>query len=268
MITVNDIRKMPYVEFMAFLEETNRPPGGKDSLRKVVQNTFITNKSKVLDVGCNTGYCSFEIAHLTKSQVIGIDINRKMVQVAKKELKKDLPEYQKMISFKIADARNMSFKDEEYNLVLCGGSTAFIEDKKRALEEYKRVCKKWGFIADINFYFHTKPPSNLIQQLNDLMNIRIKPWGIDYWINLYESVGLEKYYIYKKKLKRIKEKRVKEYCRYMIKRKNLGSKITEAAYKKLLSIMKLFNWEHEYLAYGVFIYRKRACQEEKSLFIA
>ena len=37
-ITPEEIRKMSYVELMAFLGEINRPPGGKDSIRQLVQN--------------------------------------------------------------------------------------------------------------------------------------------------------------------------------------------------------------------------------------
>ena len=84
-ITKEKIKKMSYVDLMAFLGEVNRPPGGKNSIRLLVQNCFITKDSKVLDIGRNTGYVSFEIAHLARCSVVGIDINKNMIEVAKKK---------------------------------------------------------------------------------------------------------------------------------------------------------------------------------------
>ena len=88
-ITPEEIRKMSYVELMAFLGEINRPPGGKDSIRQLVQNCFITKESSVLDVGCNTGYCTFEVAHLVKCRVVGVDISPAMIETAREFQKPD-----------------------------------------------------------------------------------------------------------------------------------------------------------------------------------
>ena len=79
-ITLQKIKEMGYVDLMAFLGEVNRPPGGKDAVRILTQNCFFTKDFKVLDVGCNTGYVSFEIARLTKCSVIGVDINENMIK--------------------------------------------------------------------------------------------------------------------------------------------------------------------------------------------
>ena len=154
-ITPRKIKEMSYVDLMAFLQEVNRPPGGKDSIRVVVQNCFITKDSRVLDIGCNTGYCSFEIAHLVKCSVTGIDINPEMVKTAKKFQKED--QLGSLIKFKVANAMNLPFKNEVFDVVISGGSTAFINNKEKAKKEYKKVLKPWGFIADINFYYRKKP---------------------------------------------------------------------------------------------------------------
>jgi ubiquinone/menaquinone biosynthesis C-methylase UbiE len=112
----------------------------------------------VLDVGCNTGYVSFEIARLAKCSVVGVDINKNMINAAKKMRKGDPLGY--LIKFKVADVMRLPFQKETFNAVVSGGSTAFIDDKIKAIQEYKRVLKQWGFIGDINFFFCRKK-SNL-----------------------------------------------------------------------------------------------------------
>lgn len=262
--TTQKIRAMTYVELMAFLGEVNRPPGGKDSIRQLVQNCFITKDSKVLDIGCNTGYCSFEIAHLTKCSVIGIDISPAMINTAKKFQRMD--PLGKLIEFKVGDAVNLSFKDNMFDVVISGGSTAFIDDKKAALKEYKRVVKPWGFIADINFFYKTRPPLNLLKELNKLMNTDIQLWGINYWLNLYKNCDLERYFVCTNKVRQVSSAEIKNYCSEMVKKKKLSESSKKELLKRLFSIMSLFNQNHKYLAYGVFVLRKRPIEEQISLF--
>jgi ubiquinone/menaquinone biosynthesis C-methylase UbiE len=263
-ITKEKIKKMGYVELMAFLEEVNRPPGGKNSIRLVVQNCFITKDSKVLDIGCNTGYVSFEIAHLAKCKVIGIDINKNIIKVAEKIRKREPLGH--LIKFKVADAMNLPFPDETFDVVVSGGSTAFIEDKLKALKEYKRVLKQWGFIADINFFYRIKPPTSLLKRLTSILEVEIQPWDINYWINLYEQCDLEKYFIYTNHIKPVSQKEVKNYCSVMAKEKNLPKEIETELKNKLTKIMSVFNENHKYLDYGIFILRKRPQKEQISLF--
>lgn len=255
---------MSYVDLMAFLEEVNRPPGGKDSVRILTQNCFITKETKVLDVGCNTGYVSFEIVHLTKCSVVGVDISKKMISAAEKIRKKDPLGH--LIKFKVANATNLPFGNEIFDVVVSGGSTAFIDDKIKAVQEYKRILKQWGFIADINFFYRFKPPTPLIKQLNSILEIEIEPWDMNYWINLYEQCNLEKYFIYTNRVRPVSRQAVKNYCSMMAREKHLPKNIELALKKRLIETMKVFNENHRYLAYGIFIFRKRPNKEQISLF--
>jgi ubiquinone/menaquinone biosynthesis C-methylase UbiE len=263
-ITLQKIKQMSYVDLMAFLDEVNRPPGGKDSIRILVQNCFITKDSKVLDVGCNTGYVSFEIAHLAKCSVIGVDTNENMIKAAEKIRKRDSLRH--LIKFKVADAMTLLFPKETFDAVVSGGSTAFIDDKAKALQEYKRVLKQWGFLADINFFYKKNPPTSLLKKLNSILEIKIEPWDINYWVDLYEKAGLEKYFIRVGQIQPVSRQDVKNYCSVMANKRKLPKNVELELKEKLLKIMSVFNENHKYLGYGVFIFRKRPEKEQISLF--
>lgn len=258
------IRRMPYVDLMAFIGEINRPPGGKDSVRQLVQNCFINENSKVLDVGCNTGYCSFEVCHLAKCHVMGIDISPEMIHAAK-EFKKSDP-MGNLVEFEVADGIKIPFTQNSFDVVLSGGSTAFIDNKQAAIKEYKRVLKPWGFLADINFFYARPVPKKVINDLNALMGIKIQKWDENYWLELYETCGLEKYFIYKNVAEAVIDKEIKEYCLKMVESKNLGKDSKKVLFERLLPIMRLFNKNNKYLNYGVFIFRKRPTEDQITLF--
>ncbi len=260
-LSVTDIKGMGYVDFMAILDEINRPPGGKESIRELVLNTFLNKGSKVLDVGCNTGYCSFEIASLVKCKVVGLDINKNMIKTASSLKDKHYKDLKDKISFLQGNGMKLPFKDNTFDLVMSGGSTAFILDIRKALYEYKRVCKPWGFIGDINFYYHTRPPKSLLNTMNKLLEIEIQPWNQEYWLNIYRNSGLEIYHCSSSVAKTVSNDDVRKYCIQLATEKKWGKKVTDAAISRLIATMRIFNKNHKYLAFGVFILRKRTFPE-------
>lgn len=263
-LTVNEVTKMGYVELLARINEINRPPGGKDSIRRIVRNTFLTKESKVLDVGCNTGYSTFEIAHLIRCHVTGVDISSEMIKTALRFKGEDL--LKENIDFQVADGMNLPFESEAFDLTMSGGSTAFIDDKRKALKEYARVTKRWGFIADINFFYKSAPPVKLIERLNKLMGIEIQPWQKQYWQDVYKATGLEIYYTHYADVYVPSKVEIQKYCEQMSISVDADTSARALIKGKLEEIMTLFAENHKYLAYGVFVLRKRDKEEQVTLF--
>ncbi len=264
MLTLDAVKNMNYVQLLAQIEEINRPPGGKDSIRKIVQNTFLAKDSYVLDVGCNTGYSSFEMVHLVKCKAIGLDISPEMIATANKFKQADA--YGSNIEFKVGDGMNLPFEDETFDLTMSGGSTAFIDDKVKALKEYARVTKTWGFVADVNFFYKQPPPIEMIEKLNQLMGINIKPWNKEYWVEVYNQVDLETYYTFLENVYVPSKEQIYDYCAKMSEQVEAEPNAVELIRDRLIEIMTLFTENHKYLAYGVFILRKRNEPEQISLF--
>ena len=264
MLTETQVKKMSYVQLLANIDEVNRPPGGKDSVRQVVQNAFLTHRSRVLDVGCNTGYVTFEIARLTKSNVTGVDISPEMIVTAKRLARKE--KSPGTVLFQVCDGMSLPFKNETFDLVVSGGSTAFIPDKQKALQEYARVTKKWGFVADINFFYKRKPPQAMLNRLNASMGINIQSWTKSYWDNLYQTTGLERYYVSQNDVYVPSKREIVAYCSTMANGVSATPGARALIKARLIELMSLFAENHTYLAYGVFVLRKRATSEQVSLF--
>lgn len=263
-IDIKKIKDMPYVEFMAFLDEINRPPGGKVALKKMLDYCDVDKTSKILDIGCNTGFCSFESVLLKNCQVVGIDLSTDMIKTANKKLL----EFDKLVRDKISffnyDAKKMPFLDNEFDFIFSGGSTAFIDDIDLALLEYKRVLKSWGFFGDINFFYSEKPREGLIDELNELMGTNIVEWNKEMWIEKYIRAGFEVFDILEEEISYVDDNKIEEYVYELLSNKN--EEVKKASSEKLKNIMELFNENHKFLKYGIFIMRKREIREEPYLF--
>jgi len=94
---------------------------------------------KVLDVGCGMGR-DVEYFMEEKLDVIGIDLSKKMIDEAKKRVKKG--------KFKVMDFTKMSFKDETFDGVWSMAAFFHIphENMTEVLKEMNRVLKKNGVI--------------------------------------------------------------------------------------------------------------------------
>ncbi|NQV12094.1 methyltransferase domain-containing protein [Candidatus Uhrbacteria bacterium] len=264
--SIAEIESMPYVEFMSHIEGSNRPPGGKWSVARIAQICNITKDSFVLDTGCNSGYVSLELARITGCKVVGIDIDPSMIKSANEQLELDIPDIKALVEFRVGDATHLPFEDNMFDVVVCGGSTAFMDDKVAALKEYARAAKPWGFVADVNFFYDQDPPERLLRELNDLLGITIEAWDKSYWIELYDSTGLEEYRTEPINIAHTTDKHIDEYCDFMAKQAVQSDDEIRAVKARLVETMSLFNENHRYLSALVSVRRKRFIPEEPSLF--
>ena len=100
---------------------------------------------KVLDIGCGTGHPSLYIAKNVGS-IIGIDKSERMIEIAKNRLRRSGTDN---IIYEVGDAENLEFSNGSFDAIILCGSLATLSDKKKALQEIKRVLKKNGKVACI-----------------------------------------------------------------------------------------------------------------------
>lgn len=93
-----------------------------------------------LDVGCGTGVLSDTIFKLKNpKRIIGIDSSESHIQFAKEHFKMN-----DRISFLVSDAANLPLEDNSIDVIVSGLVLNFVADIKKAIAEFKRVCRNNG----------------------------------------------------------------------------------------------------------------------------
>lgn len=114
----------------------------KIELRTVLENAFLKGKI-ACEIGCGTGRFTFQIAQYLK-HCIALDIDSRMINYCKRKLE-NFPNLKKKISFIIADANSLPFKNESFDILF--DIWTFSSASKNGIHlanEYYRVLKKGG----------------------------------------------------------------------------------------------------------------------------
>ena len=104
-----------------------------EEIRKIVP---INKETKLLDVGAGNGFFSYYFDGICDTTAI--DYSEKMIKLN--------PIKQKFVM----DANHLEFKDDSFDVVFCNNLLHHVEDIKNALNEMKRVSKKYIVIIEPN----------------------------------------------------------------------------------------------------------------------
>lgn len=119
----------------------------------------------VLELATGPGMIAKHIASSAKS-VTATDFAPKMIETAKKGSVPD------NVSFEVADATNLRYQNDSFDLVVIANALHIIPEPEKALAEIDRVLKANGTLIAPNFIEREKGKKNLWQKILSLGGIK------------------------------------------------------------------------------------------------
>jgi ubiquinone/menaquinone biosynthesis C-methylase UbiE len=113
--------------------------------KALVDHANLQAGERVLDVGCGTGAVARYAAEPVGSsgQVVGVDINIGMIEVAKSiTVPNNIP-----IQWHVDSAYKLPCADSDFDAVLCAQTFQFLDQPEIALAEMRRVLKESGRLS-------------------------------------------------------------------------------------------------------------------------
>jgi len=262
-----EIKKMSYNELIGLVQETNRAPGGINTLNTVCIQTRLNESSKVLEIGTSTGITAVELARLTNCHVDAIDINEMSLQKARDRAKQYLVDHN--ISFVKQDATTLPHKDNTYDLVFYGNVISLIADRDKGLQESIRVLKPGGYLTFIPMYYIKKPSSDLLKRVSDAIQVPVSYLNKSYWTDFLSHHGTEIFYERDFKFDSVPKEKVIAFCKQILGRDHLNALSVHA--KDTLTdcyteYMQLFRENLSLMGFSILIYRKNLFPLEETLF--
>lgn len=249
---------MDFSTLVSVVREPNMCSGGYETIREIIKESNLRHDAKILEIGSNTGFSSFEFATiLPHAQVTGIDINPQSVEFAQEKAKK----YKlSNVNFLCSDARALPFDNQTFDLVFCSNVTSFIEEKEKAIIEYIRVLKKGGILAAVPIYYRKQPPQKLVQKVGEAIGTKIEVWDRSFWEGLFQRYGdLQLYFAKDYEYVPSTEEEIETYVEMVMDQKHLASvdpKIKQALKNRLTYLYQLFDFNLTYAGFSILLYRK------------
>ncbi|MEC2054227.1 class I SAM-dependent methyltransferase (plasmid) [Peribacillus psychrosaccharolyticus] len=264
---------MSYVDLLSYIEEVNRCPGGKRTINNIVSKSLLSDDAQVLEIGSNTGFTSIEIAKLKNCKVIGIDVNPQAVEKSMYLLSKEPKSIQDRVSFRVGDAANLNFDDNQFDLVVTGGANTFIpeNDREKALSEYRRVLKPYGMLSVTNLFYHDTVPKEVLTNLRNVLGFEVKPWTKYYWLDLLLKSGLELYSYDETEMQARSSEVLNQFTSKLIDDSpalaNFDDEVKSNFKDRWFEIMNVFNENHRYLSFMTVLLRNQYVTEQQELFL-
>ncbi|MEA5559073.1 class I SAM-dependent methyltransferase [Nodularia spumigena] len=183
-----------YISFIARANQGNPSPGGLALLRQSLSGLPPQKKgAKVLEIGVNTGASFIALAEmLPQCELIGIDIDVNMVEAASRNYREsvELLGLSHGNRLEKADATELPYPNESFDLVVSGGTLSFIADKERAIQEIYRILKPSGFFLSIE-YFKKEASTVDSTRVNDILGFDVSITTLSYWMKIHSVFSFE-----------------------------------------------------------------------------
>ena len=154
----------------------------RERWKKQFERLLPANKNlKVLDIGTGPGFFTIILEELGYTNITGIDVSEKMLEVAKENIQK-YGKKNSRIQLIQMDAQSLEFKPKSFDIIVSRNLTWNLEKPQQAYSEWLRVLKPNGalFIFDANWYAFLKNES-LAKEFEAKRQQAIEEKLEDYW---------------------------------------------------------------------------------------
>tara|TARA_B100000780_G_C20835797_1_gene332135 strand:- start:10 stop:630 length:621 start_codon:yes stop_codon:yes gene_type:complete len=124
--------------------------------KKIVSIARKSNPKKILDIATGTADIAIELSKIDDSEIIGVDISQKMLDVGRNKI--DAKKLSNQIILESGDAEKLVYTDETFDIVTIGFGVRNFQNLKNGLKESYRVLKNGGVLIILE----TSVPQNSI----------------------------------------------------------------------------------------------------------
>ena len=112
---------------------------------KIMSEKLRVKNPSILDIGCGSAYFLNTLSKVYNKYIYkGVDFNKEYLQIAEKVFAKKIKNG--IVSFDQADAQNLPFKDNQFEIVYSVNTFPHIPNIRQAISEAIRVSKKYILI--------------------------------------------------------------------------------------------------------------------------
>ena len=260
-LTLGDIQRLSYPDFVGFVNQWNTPPGSYTTISKMAAFSRMNKNSHLLEVGCSTGFSSRELAAISGCSGMGFDLSKNSIAMANYNKEQYAPRIK--MAYEVADGYAFNPPKKKFTHIVVGGNLKFFSDPSKMLSRCVEMLVDGGYILASPYYQVRPTPQALMQRMHDVIGIPKKSFiGFSYKETMELFNTFEIMYEDRNVLLPETKAEIDYYCSSVIDRacairgiKDPG--VYRIMYQRLLGIRQLINESRRYQEYCVLVLRHR-----------
>ena len=174
-----------YFDMQAELGHTKHL-GGWFATTELLDKCDLIPGQEILYVGCGAGTSAVKIATEFDCRLVGVDVLETMVEAAKNWATHKGAE--DLVEFEVADAQDLPFEDNRFDVVLSESVNTFIHDLERAASEYVRVTRPGGYVGMNEAIWVKTPTETARETMEQITGQHLR--DPDEWVSMLKLAGL------------------------------------------------------------------------------
>ena len=176
---------------LAKLGKKRLRPGGKLATDWLIEQGQFSSDKKILEVACNMGTTTIELAKKYGCQITAVDLDTKALEQA--HLAAAKAGVEEFVTFEKANAMKLPYEDDTFDIVINEAMLTMQTEKGKAkcMEEYYRVLKPGGVLLTHDVMLKQKDEA-VREELSRAINVNVGPLTEGSWIQLARSHAFDR----------------------------------------------------------------------------
>ncbi|WP_350307480.1 class I SAM-dependent methyltransferase [Photorhabdus viridis] len=251
---IENIENLSYTDFVAFVNQTNVPPGSFSTVTKWMNNSNLSKDSNVLEIACTTGFSILNLVKNSGCSGVGIDISESSINRAKENsISMGLNSKTQFINM---DATKYT-SDRKYTHIVVGAGLGFFPKPDLMIKQMEFLFDEEGYLLASPFYVTSEIPKNLVESAKNIFGITPTNIGYKDVMALYNNFNIH----YEDRIipEMETESELTHYCESTIIRACKIYNITDeeyysVMYNRLYKIKEMSNKLRPYQGYSVIVF--------------
>ena len=232
-------------------------PGGFNATKKLADECKIDKQTRVLDIACGKGTSAIFLAQKYGCRVEGLDISEDLIKEARDfARRKGLSD---TLNFRVGDALDLPYSENEFDVAVSQTMLILVSDKRKAIQEAKRVVKPGGYAGWLELSWKKHPTKETLEAVSNEICAQCMTNVLTYenWEKLFHDAGFSQ-------VKVIQSPMTMSGMKGMIQEEGFGNAIRVMAKylfnarvrKRMKNLNTFINSNPQYFGYGIYITKK------------
>ncbi len=184
--SIEELLELPYFDFLACVGVgSSAHPGGLRSTQQLLSTAKVRLGDRILECGCGLGATTTALLSFGVTDITVVERSERMISAMMRNCRVQGLPLPSAVCASIEQIDSLGVN--AFDFVLCECILGFVDSKRNALSQIRRVLKPSGRLGVIDYHYAEPPPDELRRRLSSLFGGDFEPLTEEAWKDLFSA---------------------------------------------------------------------------------